>query len=76
MVLGIFEIALRLRNQQKKFVTMAILNGFNKQVFWKNKNLLFKKLEYSLLLESTSIENKTFLYTKLQNEYKMDLSQR
>ena len=42
---------------------LEILNVFNaaKQIFWKTKTF-FKKLEQHLLVESTNIENASFLY--------------
>ena len=66
MVLGIFKIALRLRD---RYVFMwqsgEILNIFNtltvKQIFWKTKTF-FKKLESRFLVESTKIENVSFPY--------------
>ena len=45
--------------------SVEILNVFNtltlKQIFWKTKTF-FKKLEYSFSVESTKIENESFLY--------------
>ena len=64
MVLGIFKIALRLRDRHvfmQQF--LEILNVFNaaigKQIFWKTKSFL-KKLEYCFLVESTKIKNGSF----------------
>ena len=66
MVLGIFKIALRLRDRHVfKWQSVKILNVFNsltlKQIFWKTKTF-FKKLEYRFLVESTKIENASFPY--------------
>ena len=65
-VLGIFKIALRLRDRHVlMWQSLEILNVFNtltlKQIFWKTKSL-FKKLEYAFLVESTKIENASFPY--------------
>ena len=66
MVLGIFEIALRLRDRCIfMWQSVEILNDFNtltlKQVFWKTKSF-FKKLEYPFFVESTKIEKASFPY--------------
>ena len=90
MVLGIFKIALRLRDRYVfMWQLVEILNVFNistlKQGFWKTKTF-FKKLEYHLLVESSKIENASFSYktaiseanvkTNIMVSAKMDLSQR
>ena len=64
MLLGIFEVALRLRARHDfMWQSLEILNVFNtltfKQIFWETETL---KLEYSFLVESTKIENATFPY--------------
>ena len=45
--------------------SFEILNVFNilalKQIFWKTK-ILFKKLDYHVLLESTEIKNASYPY--------------
>ena len=61
MVLGIFKIALRLRDRHGFYVAIVkILNVFNtlalKKIFWKTK-IFFEKLECVFLVESTTIEN-------------------
>ena len=61
MILGIFEIALRLRDHHIFMLqSVEALNVFNtstlKQIFWKTK-AFFKKLEYHFLAESTKIKN-------------------
>ena len=66
MPLGIFKIALRLRDWQVLMWQSAeILNVFNtltlKQIFWKRKTF-FKKLKYHFLVESAKIENASFPY--------------
>ena len=66
MVLGIFKIALRLRNRHVfMWQSVKILNVFNtltlKHIFWKTKTF-FKKLKYRFLVESTKIKNALFLY--------------
>ena len=48
---------------------MKVLNAFNtltlNQIFWKTKTL-FKKLEYSVLVETTKIENTSFPFKTAQ----------
>ena len=66
MVLGIFKIALRLRDRHVFWrQSIETLNVFNtltlKQIFWKTKTF-FKKLEYCFLVKSTNIENTSFPY--------------
>ena len=66
MVLGIFKIALRLRDRHVfMWKSVEILNVFIalilKQILWKMKTFL-KKLEYPLLFGSTKVENVPFLY--------------
>ena len=50
---------------------MKVLNVFNTltliQIFWK-KNTFFKKLEYSFLVETTKIENTSFLFKTALSE--------
>ena len=64
-VLGIFKIALRLRDRHV-FIwqSVKVSNVFNtltlKQIFRKTKTF-FKKLEYRFLVETTEIEKKSFL---------------
>ena len=64
MVLGIFKIALRLRDRHDfMWQLVEILNVFNtltlKQIFWKRKPF-FKELKHRFLVESTKIENASF----------------
>ena len=64
MVLGIFKIALHLRDRHVfMWQSVEILNIFStlalKQIFWKTKTF-FKKLENRFLFESTKIENTSF----------------
>ena len=64
MVLGIFKIALRLRDRHVfMWQSVKVSNVFNtltlKQIFWKTKTF-FKKLEYRFLVKSTKIENASF----------------
>ena len=71
-VLGIFKIALRLRDRHVfMWQSVEILNVFNtltlKQIFWKTKTF-FKKLGYRFLVESTKIENTSFLYKTVISE--------
>ena len=64
MVLGIFKIALHLRDPYVfMWQSVEILNVFNtlKRIFWKKKTF-FKILEYHFLVESTKIENASFPY--------------
>ena len=74
MVLGIFKIALRLRNRHIfMWQSKEILNDFNtltlKQIFWKTKTF-FKKLENYFLVESIKIENASFPYkTAISEEH-------
>ena len=68
----IFKIALRLRDQHVFMLqSVEILNLVNtltlKQIFWKTKTF-FKKLEYRFLVESTKIENASFLYKTALSE--------
>ena len=50
---------------------MKISNVFNnlnlKQIFWKTKTF-FKKLEYRFLVETTNIENTSFLFKSAVSE--------
>ena len=63
-MLGIFKIALRLRDWHV-FVwqSVKVSNVFNtltlKQIFWKTKTF-FKKLEYRIFVEITKIESTSF----------------
>ena len=64
MVLGIFKIALRLRDRHDfMWQSVKVSDVFNtltlEQIFWKTKTF-FKKLEYSFLFETTKIENASF----------------
>ena len=66
MVLGIFKIALRLRDRHVlMWQSVDILNVFNtsilKLIFWKTKTF-FKKLENCFLVENTKIESTSFPY--------------
>ena len=66
MVLGIFKIAILLRDQHVfMWQSVELLNDFNtltlKQIFWKTKTF-FKKLAYRFLVENTEIENASFPY--------------
>ena len=61
MVLGIFKVALGLRDRHVfMWQSEEILNVFNTliliQIFYKTKTF-FKKLEYRFLVETTKIEN-------------------
>ena len=72
MVLGIFKIALRLRDRrvfmwQSVKVTNVSNNLTLKQIFWKTKSC-FKKLEYSFLAETTKIENISFPFKPALSE--------
>ena len=79
-MLGIFKIALRLRD---RYVFMRqsvkVLNAFNTftliQIFWKTKTF-FKKLEYRLLVEITKIENTSFSFKTSQSEAKCKTNRR
>ena len=70
MVLGIFKIALRLRDRHV-FMWQSVLNVFNTliliQIFWKTK-AFFKKLEYRFLDETTKIENTSFPFKTALSE--------
>ena len=62
MVLGIFKIALRLRDRHVfMWQSGEILNVFNTLTFWTTKTF-FKKLECCFLVESIKIENALFPY--------------
>ena len=71
-VLGIFKIALRLRDRHV-FMSQSVKvsNVFNtltlKQIFWKTKTF-FKKLEYRFLVETTKIENTSFPFKTALSE--------
>ena len=72
MVLGIFKIALRLRDQHVfMWQSVKVSNVFNtltlKQIFWKTKTF-FKKLEYLFLVETTKIENTSFPFKTALSE--------
>ena len=65
-VLGIFKIALRLRDRHVfMWKSVKILNVFNiltlKQILPKTETF-FKKLEYRFLVECSEIENDSFPY--------------
>ena len=71
-VLGNFKIALRLRDRYIfMWQSLEIFNIFNtltlKQIFRKMKTV-FKKLDYSYLVESTNIETATFPYKTAPSE--------
>ena len=60
-MLGIFNIALRLRDWHVPMRrSVKVLNDFNtltlKEIFWKTETF-FKTLEYRFLVEATEIEN-------------------
>ena len=60
MVLGIFKIALRLRDRHDfMWQPVKVSDVFNtltlEQIFWKTKTF-FKKLEYSFLVQAAKIE--------------------
>ena len=65
-VLGIFKIAVRLRDRHV-FIwqSVEVLNDSNtltlKHIFWKMENF-FKKLEYRFIVESTKVEKASFPY--------------
>ena len=64
MVLGIFKLALRLRDRHVfLWQSGKVSNVFNtltlKQIFWKTKTF-FKKLEHPFLVETTKIESTSF----------------
>ena len=66
MILGIFKLALRLRDWHVfMWQSVKILNVFNsltfKEIFCKTKSF-FKKMEYRFLVESTNTENASFSY--------------
>ena len=72
MVLGIFKIALRLRDRHV-FMRQLVktLNVFNtvtlKQNSWKTKTF-FQKIEATFLVERTKIENASFPYKTVTSE--------
>ena len=70
--LGIFKIALRLRDRHVfMWQSVKVSNVFNtlilKQIFWKTKTF-FKKLEYRFLVETTKIENTSFPFKTVLSE--------
>ena len=72
MILGIFKIALRLRDRYVfMWQSVKVSNVFNtltlKQIFWKTKTF-FKKLEYRFLVEATKIENTSFPFKTALSE--------
>ena len=72
MVLGIFKIALRLRDRHVFMQqSVKVSNVFNtltfKQIFWKTKTFS-KKLEYVFLVETTEIENTPFPFKTALSE--------
>ena len=72
MVLGIFKIALHLRDRHVFMrQSVKVSNVFNtltlKPIFWKTK-IFFKKLENRFLVESTEIENTSFPYKTALSE--------
>ena len=60
------EISMFLCDITVKFWTFSILLSL-KEIFWETQNL-FKKLEYTFLVESTKIENATFPYKTALSE--------
>ena len=72
MVLGIFKIALHLRDRHA-FISHSVkvsnvLNTLTlKQIFWKTKPF-FKKLEYRFLVETTKIKNTSFSFKAALSE--------
>ena len=72
MSLGIFKMALRLRDWHV-FIwqSVKVSNVFNtlafKQIFWKTKTFS-KKLEYCFLVETTEIENTSFPFKTALSE--------
>ena len=74
MVLGIFKIALRLRDRHLfMWQSVEILNVFNtltlRQIFWKTKTF-FQKNRVPFLVESTRLKTHHF-HTKLTNQKPM-----
>ena len=72
MVLGIFKIALRLRDRHVLMSqSVKVLNVFNTltsiQIFWKTKTF-FEKLEYCFLVETNKIENTWFPFKTALSE--------
>ena len=72
MVLGIFQIALRLRDRHV-FIrqSVKVLNVFNtltlKKIYWRTKTF-FKKLECRFLVEATKIEITPFPFKTALSE--------
>ena len=72
MVLGIFKIALRLRDRHDfMWQPVEVSDVFNtltlEQIFWKTKTF-FKKLEYRFFVESSEIENTSFSFKTALSE--------
>ena len=72
MVLGIFKKALRLRDRHVFMLqSVKVSNVFDTltliQIFWKTK-IFFKKLEYRFVVETTKIENTSFLFKTTLSE--------
>ena len=72
MVLGIFNITLRLRHWhvfmlQSVEVSNVLITLTLKQIFWKTKTF-FKKLECRFLVEITKIENTSFPFKTALSE--------
>ena len=72
MVLGIFKIALHLRDQHVfMWQSVKVLNVFNTlnliQIFWKIKTF-FKKIEDSFLIETTKIGSTLFSFKTALSE--------
>ena len=72
MVLGIFEIALRLRDRHVfMWQSVKVSNVFNtsalKQIFWKMKTFS-KKLECHCLVETTKIKKTSSLFKTAPSE--------
>ena len=72
MLLGIFKIALRLRDRHDfMWQSMKVSNVFNtltlKQILWKRKTF-FKNLGYCFLVETTKIEKPSFPFKTALSE--------
>ena len=64
MVLGIFKIALRLRDQQvfmwQPLENLNLLTTLSLELIFWNTETFFKKLEYCILVQSINIESAMF----------------
>ena len=72
MVLGIFKLALRLRDLHIfMWKSVKVSNVFNtltlKKISWKTKTF-FKNLRYCFLVETTKIENTSFPFKSALSE--------